>query len=121
MYSKLVGFCFSWVMGVVEVGERFYRVDLRDQTNDSMDGHVDTPSENAGRPQSSVGVDPFVAFHSSAAPGTSGDDIERDLFPYVPGPYYDDYPDEGLIGGSNQISRNELELPHDPTFEILNK
>ncbi|GJU78831.1 hypothetical protein Tco_1275901 [Tanacetum coccineum] len=62
--------------GVCKVGAR---------TKDIVDGRVDTPFKNAARPYSSAGTNPFVVGPSSAAPGTSSNDIERDFFPFVPG------------------------------------
>ncbi|GKD10691.1 hypothetical protein Tco_1190376, partial [Tanacetum coccineum] len=58
---------------------------------------VDTPSEYVGRPQDFVGVDPSNVGPSFVAPTTVGDDIERDLYPFILGHTYVDYPKEGLI------------------------
>ncbi|GJW27049.1 hypothetical protein Tco_0040860 [Tanacetum coccineum] len=79
-----------------------------------MDDYTNIPSGSVDRPQGSTS-------RSSSIQGTVGDTIYRDLFPPLPGPYYVNYPKDGIIGGSYQISHKEWELPHKPTFDILNK
>ncbi|GKD31320.1 hypothetical protein Tco_1242098, partial [Tanacetum coccineum] len=86
-----------------------------------VDDCVDTPSGNTSHFQGSAGIDPSLAGPSSTAPGATSDDIEREFFPSMHGPYYADYLKDGMIGGSYHINRKEWELPHDPAFEILNK
>ncbi|GKF73041.1 hypothetical protein Tco_0219373, partial [Tanacetum coccineum] len=70
------------------------------RAKDIVGDRVDTPSEYVGRPQDFVGVDPSNVGPLFVAPATVGDDIERDLYPFILGHNYVDYPNEGLIGRS---------------------
>nr|GFA61989.1 hypothetical protein [Tanacetum cinerariifolium] len=50
----------------------------------------------------------------------SGDAIHRDFFPFSPGPYYATYPKGGIVG-SCEFSREEWDVPHQPTVTDLTK
>ncbi|GJR82185.1 hypothetical protein Tco_0152970 [Tanacetum coccineum] len=62
-----------------------------------VDDCVDTPSGNASHFQGSAGIDPSLAGPSSAAPGATSDDIKRDFFPSMHGPYYADYLKDAVV------------------------
>ncbi|GKE31083.1 hypothetical protein Tco_1450405, partial [Tanacetum coccineum] len=80
----------------------------------NTDDHVDILSRSVGRPHGSTGPSSFVQ-------DTTGDAIDRDFFPFLPDPYYADYHEDGIIGESYEIIREEWERPHEPTFNVLSK
>ncbi|GJZ85992.1 hypothetical protein Tco_0657602, partial [Tanacetum coccineum] len=51
----------------------------------------------------------------------SGDAIQRDFFPFTPGPYYATYSTNDVVAGSYGVSREEWDGPHQPTLTILTK
>ncbi|GKB98630.1 hypothetical protein Tco_0984767 [Tanacetum coccineum] len=58
---------------------------------------------------------------SSSVQDTAGVAIDKEFFLFLPRPYYADYLEDGIIGGSYEISREEWEHPHEPTFNFLRK
>ncbi|GKD08922.1 hypothetical protein Tco_1188607 [Tanacetum coccineum] len=83
--------------------------------------HDVNPDEDVGPFSDYANTDPYVVGPSYTVPDTADDDIEKDLFPRVPGSYYSDYPKGGVVVRSYRILHKEWELPHHPAFEILSK
>ncbi|GJT18571.1 hypothetical protein Tco_0877277 [Tanacetum coccineum] len=78
------------------------------------DGCVNIPSGSAIHPHDSISP-------SSSVQDTAGVAIDKEFFLFLPRPYYADYLEDGIIGGSYEISREEWEHPHEPTFNFLRK
>nr|GEU70804.1 hypothetical protein [Tanacetum cinerariifolium] len=73
----------------------------------------------AGTPFGSVGRS--LAFTRPAVRDPTGDAIDRDFFPFVPGPYYVAYHEDDVVAGSYEVSREQWEGPHEPILSILTK
>nr|GEW53915.1 hypothetical protein [Tanacetum cinerariifolium] len=73
----------------------------------------------AGTPFGSVGRS--LAFTRPAVRDPTGDVIDRDFFPFVPGPYYVAYHEDDVVAGSYEVSREQWEGPHEPIPSILTK
>ncbi|GKC23825.1 hypothetical protein Tco_1025975, partial [Tanacetum coccineum] len=50
----------------------------------------------------------------------SGDAIHTDFFPFSAGPYYANYPEDG-VSGNCEFTREERDAPYRPTFRVLTK
>ncbi|GKB76317.1 hypothetical protein Tco_0943212 [Tanacetum coccineum] len=68
-----------------------------------MDDSVDISSRSVAHPRGSTG--PSLVWDPTS------DTINRDFFPFIPEPYYADYPKDGIIGGSYEIMREWWEVP----------
>ncbi|GKB29748.1 hypothetical protein Tco_0869149, partial [Tanacetum coccineum] len=79
-----------------------------------MNDAAAAPSEGASRSQAFTA--PIHSFRD-----LTGDAIHMDFFPFTPGPYYATYPEDGVVGGSYEVSRKEWDGPHHPTLTILTK
>ncbi|GJV27672.1 hypothetical protein Tco_1384120 [Tanacetum coccineum] len=79
-----------------------------------MDDALDTPSGSAGRSQAFIGPTP-------ASRDPTGDAIDRDFFPFAPGPYYATYPKDGVVIDSYEVSHEEWDGLHQPTSSIMTK
>ncbi|GKB73887.1 hypothetical protein Tco_0935299, partial [Tanacetum coccineum] len=79
-----------------------------------IDDVVDTPSGISNRSQDFTSPTP-------ASRDPTGDAIDRDFFPFAPGPYYATYPEDSVVTGSYEVSREEWDDPYQPTLSILTK
>ncbi|GJW68850.1 hypothetical protein Tco_0123274 [Tanacetum coccineum] len=79
-----------------------------------MDDAVVTSTRSVGRSQSFTGPIPVSRDHTC-------DDIDRDFFPFAPGPYYATYPKDGVVASSYEVSCEEWNGPHQPTLTVLTK
>ncbi|GJW39569.1 hypothetical protein Tco_0065414, partial [Tanacetum coccineum] len=62
----------------------------------------------------------FIGF-THAARDPSGDANDKEFFSFAHGPYDDAYPEDGVVTGSYEVSREEWEGLHQPTLSILTK